>query len=451
MKKTAIALLLCMILCLSLCTGCVIRDPSYNDLDTLIFYANFKADSDADYGEKCALYQGRIYYQSAEQVEQGVYSMRLDGSDVRLEFEAEDIRALAVKSDGFYYSGFSDIGTNDNGAFRRFCLYKRDSAQSEPVDLLSQASGHENLKNDNVWDFYIAENGILYYRTTAVDFFYGRLNLWIGALSDKMLLSVPDYQFLLEDLHAFSGTSLRPELVLYEKDGQYIIVAKSSQDSETVVQLTTWFDVSLFDSSVGRTVLPIDVVFMMPYGQIYDTTNDRWILRLSDSSMLIAAEGALLRYDRTTGEGREICSFPTSDRMYATYDTGTDILLLTKTFRSMKWFPRNFRRLFHLPTQKSETLYRADPDNGERMTLLGIGQDEAFLYVDSSIAATASGKTISVYDIGTDSPVLVRTVELEHEIVDDANKVDSAAGWLFLYRFNDETQRDELLEKVYIG
>jgi hypothetical protein len=71
------------------------------------------------------------------------------------------------------------------------------------------------------------------------------------------------------------------------------------------------------------------------------------------------------------------------------------------------------------------------------MTLLGIGQDEAFLYVDNTIAATASGKTISVYDIGTNSPVLVRTVELEHEIIDDANKVDSAAGWLFLYRFND--------------
>jgi hypothetical protein len=138
---------------------------------------------------------------------------------------------------------------------------QRDSAQSKPVDLLSQASAHENLKNDNVWDFYIAENGILYYRTTAVDYFYGRLNLRIGALSDKMLLSVPDYQFLLEDLHAFSGTSLRPELVLYEKDGQYIIVAKSSRDSELLSNSTTYFDVSLFDSSVGRTVLPIDVVF----------------------------------------------------------------------------------------------------------------------------------------------------------------------------------------------
>jgi hypothetical protein len=29
--------------------------------------------------------------------------------------------------------------------------------------------------------------------------------------------------------------------------------------------------------------------------------------------------------------------------------------------------------------------------------------------------------------------------------------VDTAGGWLFLYQFNQEAQRDELLEKVYIG
>ena len=36
----------------------------------------------------------------------------------------------------------------------------------------------------------------------------------------------------------------------------------------------------------------------------------------------------------------------------------------------------------------------------------------------------------------------------EHEIVDKANKTDCAGGWWFLYRFNEETNRDELIEKV---
>jgi hypothetical protein len=45
--------------------------------------------------KKCALYQNRIYYQSAEQGEQGVYSMRSTERTTGWNFEAEDIRALA--------------------------------------------------------------------------------------------------------------------------------------------------------------------------------------------------------------------------------------------------------------------------------------------------------------------------------------------------------------------
>ena len=47
--------------------------------------------------------------------------------------------------------------------------------------------------------------------------------------------------------------------------------------------------------------------------------------------------------------------------------------------------------------------------------------------------------------------MLQRTIKINHNIVDPANKVDTAGGWLFLYHFNEETQRDELIEKVYIG
>ena len=46
---------------------------------------------------------------------------------------------------------------------------------------------------------------------------------------------------------------------------------------------------------------------------------------------------------------------------------------------------------------------------------------------------------------------MLRTIQMEHNIVDRANKVDNAGGWLFLYRFNEQTQRDELIEKVFIG
>ena len=77
--------------------------------------------------------------------------------------------------------------------------------------------------------------------------------------------------------------------------------------------------------------------------------------------------------------------------------------------------------------------------------------NNAFLYTDAKTAVTGGGKTISIYDISGDKAVLLRTIEIEHSIVDYSNKTDTAGGWLFLYRFNEQTQRDELIEKVFIG
>jgi hypothetical protein len=184
----------------------------------------------------------------------------------------------------------------------------------------------------------------------------------MGMLTDKNILAASSYDLVFKDFQAFSDTSLRRGLTLYHHAGAYIAVCDARVFSEENVQISAVWNVSLFDSSISRTVLPIDDVFLDAYERIHGVTNDRWILRLSDSSMLIAAEGALLRYDRTTGEGREICSFPKSDRMYATYDTGTDISAADQDVPLHEVVPKKFRRLFHLPTQKSETLYRADPD-----------------------------------------------------------------------------------------
>ena len=58
-----------------------------------MFYANMKPSFE-NYGKKAAAYHDRINYLSAEEGTQGIYSMLLDGTDVRLEFEAEDIRSL---------------------------------------------------------------------------------------------------------------------------------------------------------------------------------------------------------------------------------------------------------------------------------------------------------------------------------------------------------------------
>jgi hypothetical protein len=107
--------------------------------------------------------------------------------------------------------------------------------------------------------------------------------------------------------------------------------------------------------------------------------------------------------------------------------------------------------VFKLNCALGESLYRVNPDTGEKTCLLKLGRNQAFLYADRKIALAASDKTISIYDISTNTAVLQKTIPLTHKIVDRANKLDTAGGWLFLYHFNEEMQRDELIEKVFIG
>jgi len=448
--KRQLALLICVVLFVSFCTGCVIRDPSFNNLDTVCFYANIKPDANADYGKKTAVYQNRIYYLSAENGTQGVYSMRLDGSDVKLEFAAEDIRALAVKEDGFYYSGFSDIDTNSNGEYRLFRLYNRTTALSDPIDLLSAAKRAEYMRGDNVWDFYIAADGVIFIRTADVYWITGTVDLSLATLFDGEMLSTADYELVVKDRNAFEKTRIEQDLMVYRYDEQYTATSIDVGSEENEVSIYGHTNVFLFSATLNRTVLPIDTIFLRTR-QRNKTITERWILRLSESEVLFATEAALATYNVETCTGEVISSFWSTESIYATYDTGTDILLLTKKFRGNEWVLRKFRSIFDIPTQKGENLYRADPETGERTKLLSLGQDEEFLYVDDNLAVSASENIVSLYDISGETAVLLRTIELEHEVVDPANKVDAAGDWLFLYRFNDATGRDELLEKVFIG
>ncbi len=450
MTKTRKTLLIIIIVLLFLCTGCFPRSPLNNDLDTRSFYANMKPAL-ANYGKKAAVYENRIYFLSAENGSQGVYSMLFDGTDVHLEFETADIRSLTVTTDGFYYSGYSHVGINDNGDYRCFRLYHRSNAQSKPIDLLSQAKNAELLEDDNVWDFYLKENGTLYFRIAQMDFYLGNINLSLSTLRKGVILTMPDYSVLLDNLSAFDNPFLQNGLVIYQQEDQLFPVSTYTPTDADWAIIYDDQSVSVFDKTKQRTILPIDALFLSSTERFNGPYSNRWLLRSSDKKVLLAYEAGLYEYSKELDAGNEICAFPKTESIFTTCDYGSDIFLMTKTFRKEGWIRNQFRKIFHIPDQKGETLYRVDPSTGKRLKMLQLDEGDAFLYIDDSIVATTSDKTIAIYDISGDKAVLQRIIKITHNIVDPANKVDTAGGWLFLYRFNEETQRDELIEKVYFG
>ena len=450
MVNTLKVILVSIIILMFVLSGCVSRSPYYNDLDTRMFYANMKPSFE-NYGKKTAVFDNRIYYLSSEDGLQGIYSMLIDGTDVKIEFEVEDIRSLSVTSSGFYYSGFAHIGTNDNGEYRCFHLLHRETAASYPINCISQADNADLLKGDNVWDFYLKENGTLYFRIARMDFYLGNINLSLSTLRNGVILTMPDYAVLLDNLSAFGNRFLQHGLVIYRQEDQLFPVSTYNPTDADWAIIYDDQSVSVFDKTKQRTILPIDALFLSSTERYNGPYSNRWLLRSSDEKMLLAYETGLYEYDLKTETSREIYAFPKTESIYATYDNGSDIFLLTKTFRREGWIRNQFRELFHIPDQTGENLYRLDPSTGTRATMLELDQDDAFLYIDAAIAATASDNVISIYNISGDKAVLLRTIAIEHNIVDRANKVDTAGGWLFLYRFNEQTQRDELIEKVYIG
>jgi hypothetical protein len=340
---------------------------------------------------------------------------------------------------------------NDNGEYRCFHLLHRESAASYPINCISQADNADLLKGDNVWDFYLKEDGNLYIRTARMSFLFGYTYVSISSLESGRFLTLPDYNVLLYNIKAFNNPHQQSGLMIYQSNDQLFPISSKIFGGNETVEIFDKQNVSLFDESMSRTILPIDAIFLNDSERSDGPYSERWILRFSDEKMLLAYETGLYEYDLKTETSKEVCTFPKTESIYATYDNGSDIFLLTKTFRREGWIRNKFRELFQIPDQRGENLYRLDPSTGTRATMLELDQDDAFLYIDAEIAATASDNVISIYNISGDKAVLLRTIAIEHNIVDRANKVDTAGGWLFLYRFNEQTQRDELIEKVYIG
>ena len=96
-------------------------------------------------------------------------------------------------------------------------------------------------------------------------------------------------------------------------------------------------------------------------------------------------------------------------------------------------------------------LWRIDLKARTGSLILTLPEEAVYVSLTNSRAIAAKEKKLLFYDLTGEQAEQTGTVELSTRIVDRRNKVECAGGWLFLYRFNDKTMRDELMEKVRIG
>ena len=442
--------LICAVFMLLTLSGCTLRTPSMNKLDSLTFSANMKADANSNFGKKAAYFNGRIYYLSSELGTPGIYSMNPSGEEIRLEIPVEDIRAIHVRKDGLYYSGFAGIAQNDNGAYRQFRLFERKTGSDASVDLLKTFSYTDDLKDENVWDFFLTDNDIC--AITFVDVYGYPPGPRFSEVSFRNLsaVSLSEYTILADEESVPPSFSNQSKISLSTLDGLYFSSGEFSTHTFRQQQSrSTVHQIGYLDSVQKQTFSSIDRYFFNvgPYHNL----SGRNFCRIHGRDIIFFSEIGLESYNLDTKKFAEIVAFKVPESIYQSIDCGDSILVFTQQLRGSYLLDQIASGLFHQNRALAETLYRLDPETCDYVRLLRVGHNNAFLYADAKIAVTGGGKTISVYDISGDKTVLQRRIKIGHNVVDLANKVDTAGGWLFLYQFNEKTQRDELIEKVYFG
>jgi len=407
--------------------GCVSKNPADNNLDTYIFNPYFKPKVAAAEGKKAAFSDNRIWYLSSESGQQGLHSMNMDGSDVRLEFGTEDIRSIAIRDEQLWTAEYVGMDVNHCGEFRLFQpfsrqrhnLYVRKNLLSD-IDV-SVATTSETV-DANLFDLYPIADDILLMRFTYPNLPTGGLALSDGYLriGDTRLIST-------NELVSLTEYDRPDDFYSYIMNDTFTLGSRGN---------CVFCDYEPYDVIHEQQVLPMDVrhwkdgwpFYHLVYakGKNYcftDRHSVRWV------SVDPVDSGVITRF-----EGEEY--------IYASYHTDSTHLLLTR-HEEIK-----YRTILPDKIRSDKRLYRIDLKTGEREQMLSIEHPAEFVYLSDCYAATAEGKTLTLYDLRGETAEAIREIELEHEIVDKANKTDCAGGWWFLYRFNEETNRDELIEKV---
>ena len=444
-------LLLIMIALLFILSGCTLRTPNMNNLDSLTFAANLKVDANANYGKKAAYCDGRIYYLSAEQGTQGIHSMNPAGEDVRVEIPVEDIRAISVQGDSFFFSGFAGIQQNINGPFRQFQLFEKESKSAQAVEYLENFTYRPDSIDNNVWDFYLGANNTVVVQYIDCTDYIADPWLSIIAFQNKQAIPIEQYK-IIESGTKSAQTQANGALLNLSSLREFCFVSHQSLEPgiSGSVRLYGRQSISVYDYANHRVAFPIDRLFSISSAFSAQDFN-RNFCKVSGYDILFSFMMGLTSYNLDTKQATDLVTFTSPEFVYQTTDIGDHIFVFTEKLRANFFLHELATKSFHQNRALQETLYRFDPETGDIVRLLSIERNHAFLAADADTAVTGGGKIISIYDISGGKAELLRTIEVEHNIVDRANKVDTAGGWLFLYRFNEQTQRDELIEKVFIG
>ena len=403
-------------------------EPVYN-YDNYKFYANRKNELTLDAGRKSCVYGGRVYYLSAESGKQGIHSMNPDGSDVKLEMEVEDVRKIQITEDEIYYAGHAETKEYAQKPYRVFDLMKyskKDNTTENMLDLQRNILDESTTfyYDHNIWDFYMTSSDILMFSTVGHppgDSPFGLLRVY---LSDGEELIKRENMQCFEDgetLESFLGLDVY-KLVNYEN--LIFNIAPSGHADTYCVDVGG--PIAMWEETKEWSVSGEDPLFGDNALIIYGIENNEISLLLKNR---FTNESYYVTYSIDNGEINQI--FKTNHIIKSLIDQG---------------------EYGYVETDKKE-IYRIEYESGECKKIAGYRNEDVILHMDKEKVVVAEEDGIHVYQMeeGKEGLEEIGYYEMEQGYRSESGKTDVAGDYLFLYYFNEETNRDELKEKINLS
>ena len=221
---------------------------------------DFKPDKSSNYGYAAALYEDRIYYVSNELGDAGVYSMALDGSDVRLETANPSVTNLELSGGVLYFTGLYRI-KDRRGSIQTDTINNHAVYYGNPGGTFEKAGYLDPVYN--IKGFYFSRNGYSVFRYGAT---IEELHLFDAIRSESFSDTsdtITDVSFQYNNVDDYTlainhGESSTEEILknVYQFGDLLIITKHIPEDHKNIYWITG--DPYVLDSNTGELVLKFD-------------------------------------------------------------------------------------------------------------------------------------------------------------------------------------------------
>jgi len=408
-------------------------------LDYYAFSANYKQDQNCEWGKKAAVYNDHIYYSDTSNG--GIFCMNLDGSQCHLVVKSPDIRKIQLSAEGIHYLGFITTVGEENNRYRSFRLFFYDWITEKTLNLM-ETSLYTSFRGEDLelWDFYITSQGSIVNMMIGEDARVGMPYPSLYCTSTRGAILSNSLSLLRKDNAPIPGSSypMHCEVAAYD---QLLLSAESILESLNTY-FFTWGSFSVADRQRNQLAMNTDLLSRLFGEKPTHRTIDGFLLggvlvHIANEMMLLTPDFQDSVRSVLLDEEKFIrFVFVNGDKAYIITENG-------------EWGKLQSVYEMDLETFTYKKLYTCA--KAEKYFIFTTQEEEQILWLDGEKLVTVRGKDVRIWVLRDGEYQLNRTLETAQKIVVTTNKTDVAGDWLFVYRFNMEKNRDELIEMLNIA